>query len=827
MAATRLTCPECAAVIKPAGSAAGRKVRCPKCGAVFEPARPEDDDFITAVAIEPGLPARPRKPAADWDEPAPVRPRSVARPSGSKGGLILALGLVVGGVVLLVVCGGGLTALLVIGSYRANHADDGPVAKGAAGAQQAAVEQKLADPAQPAQQPAQQPVQQGAQQAAQANPAPAQQAQAVPAAPPVEPIQPAEPGAQGAGATTIPVAVLGELKAATVFIKVDAPGYQASGSGFLVRAAGDSGYVVTNHHVITVNPDDDDDDGPRRPFFRPRFVRRDVQPTITLVFWSGTPQQQSVGAEVVADDDPEHVDLAVLHFRGLKNPPHPIDPRQQPHLVETMPVFMFGFPFGQLLDLNKGNPAITVGKGTVSSIRQDARGETAMVQIDGDLNPGNSGGPVVDGAGRLVGVAVAKVRNTQIGLAIPAPQLTRLLGGRVPNFTVATLKTENGMASVRVEANLLDPWQQMRSAAVYYVKGNVAAQANLPVQPGAQKADLRIDGPRAVAQLSLAAQPDPSYSFQVAYVSGDGQTYLTRPLAYQLGAAAVAVQPNPQPGARGAAPAAPPKPAEKKLLTDAEVAEVLNQLQGPDPGARQAACRQLAHNLPPKARRADVIKALEPLLKDPGWPTHNAAAEALAVWGGMEDAPLLLPLVRAPDWPTYGAALKSLASLGERVNRPGERREDVARALAPLLEDHDGGKRNAAVKALAAWGGKEDVPLLIPMLKDPDVFVRGSVFEALAKFKDERCAEAVAEQLMAPDQRGNASKTLKALGPVAEKAVLKYLPHVDWGVRLEACNILKEIGTRASVPELEKRVQEGGLVGPAAKAALDAIAARG
>src|SRR5262249_28124065 len=151
----------------------------------------------------------------------------------------------------------------------------------------------------------------------------------------------------------------------------------------------------------------------------------------------------------------------VLQFRGLKNPPHPIDPRQQPRLVETMPVFTFGFPFGQLLDLNKGNPAITVGKGSVSSLRQDERGELSRVQIDGSLNPGNSGGPVLDSRGRLVGVARAIIPGAAIGLVIPAPKVTRLLGGRVPNFTVSSLKTENGTTSVQVEANVLDPWQQM------------------------------------------------------------------------------------------------------------------------------------------------------------------------------------------------------------------------------------------------------------------------------------------------------------------------------------------------------------------------------
>src|SRR5262249_51251712 len=159
---------------------------------------------------------------------------------------------------------------------------------------------------------------------------------------------------------------------------------------------------------------------------------------------------------------------------------------------ETMPVFALGFPFGELLDPKKGNPAITVANSTASSLRLDERGELAKVQVAGGLNPGNSGGPMVDARGRLVGVAVAKVRGAEIGLAIPAQQVTKLLGGRVANLGVAPLKTENGVSTIQVEARVLDPLQQLRSVAVYYLHGNVGAQAkaDLTAQAGVQKADL-------------------------------------------------------------------------------------------------------------------------------------------------------------------------------------------------------------------------------------------------------------------------------------------------------------------------------------------------
>src|SRR5262249_31008337 len=151
------------------------------------------------------------------------------------------------------------------------------------------------------------------------------------------------------------------------------------------------------------------------------------RPVVTAVFWSGTRKETSVRAEVLASD-PER-DLAVLRVRGVKDLPAPIDLGQKVGLVETMPVFIFGFPLGPALSPRTAPPATPTGRATVSSIRTDDRDEVFLVQIDGDITPGNSGGPVVDGRGRLVGAAVARVRGPRIGLAIPPAELGRMLEG--------------------------------------------------------------------------------------------------------------------------------------------------------------------------------------------------------------------------------------------------------------------------------------------------------------------------------------------------------------------------------------------------------------
>ncbi|HEV3262195.1 MAG TPA: trypsin-like peptidase domain-containing protein [Gemmataceae bacterium] len=274
------------------------------------------------------------------------------------------------------------------------------------------------------------------------------------------------------GQASVSLETLDRIKSATVFIKLRAGTMEATGSGFVMRVKGDTGYVVTNHHVISPTPDEPDArDQPRVPradwplmprsprFIRPRFgmhpfprpplipfpempqlptppgFNPQVQPAapagpadVTIVFRSGTAKESSVRAQVIASDADR--DLAILKVQGVQGLPMPIDTDAGPNPVETMPVLVFGFPFGEALSLNKGNPAITVTKGSVSSIRLNDQGELGKVQIDGDLNPGNSGGPVVDERGRLVGVAVAKVRGTHIGLAIPAAVLKKLLAAQ-------------------------------------------------------------------------------------------------------------------------------------------------------------------------------------------------------------------------------------------------------------------------------------------------------------------------------------------------------------------------------------------------------------
>ena len=94
-------------------------------------------------------------------------------------------------------------------------------------------------------------------------------------------------------------------------------------------------------------------------------------------------------------------------------------------LVETVPVVAFGYPFGTSLTLEKGQyPAVSVNAGRVTSLRLK-QGELELIQIDAALNPGNSGGPVLDEKGRVVGIVQSGVARTGVNFAIPVSRLQK------------------------------------------------------------------------------------------------------------------------------------------------------------------------------------------------------------------------------------------------------------------------------------------------------------------------------------------------------------------------------------------------------------------
>jgi S1-C subfamily serine protease len=194
---------------------------------------------------------------------------------------------------------------------------------------------------------------------------------------------------------------LTRVKKATVYIRAHVPGGVSQGTGFF---AVEQGLVVTNAHVLKML------DSPRRP------TRIDV------VFDNGGPAERTFTAQLLSVS--RNPDLAALRVHGA-NLPEPLPVRSAKFLTELQKVYIFGFPFGEQLGKD-----ITVSESSVSSLRKRA-GSNALkeVQVNGGMQPGNSGGPVVDSSGHVVGVAVSVIRGTQINFAIPGEDVRSFLRG--------------------------------------------------------------------------------------------------------------------------------------------------------------------------------------------------------------------------------------------------------------------------------------------------------------------------------------------------------------------------------------------------------------
>jgi S1-C subfamily serine protease len=117
-----------------------------------------------------------------------------------------------------------------------------------------------------------------------------------------------------------------------------------------------------------------------------------------LIRFPDTPLQTFINAEVIITD-PEH-DLALLKFDDTKK--KPLEQGNEKEVKEGIPVLIAGYP----LNIS----SLTAHQGILSGITKDATGTTVFL-IDGTVNSGNSGGPLMNQKGEVIGVVNAKRRE--------------------------------------------------------------------------------------------------------------------------------------------------------------------------------------------------------------------------------------------------------------------------------------------------------------------------------------------------------------------------------------------------------------------------------
>jgi serine protease Do len=188
---------------------------------------------------------------------------------------------------------------------------------------------------------------------------------------------------------SLPAQMVDRVASACVLIQVSKDKAGSVGSGFFVSRTD----VVTNAHVV-----------------KPAL---EGEAEIVLVVGGDTKEPKLVAASLLAVD--EDLDLALL--RAEQKGPNVLAFESERRLRVTEPVWVVGFPFGAQPGLEA-----TVTAGTISALRHDEQGKLRQVQIDAAVNRGNSGGPVVNALGKVVGVTQATV-NPAVGsgMAIAVP----------------------------------------------------------------------------------------------------------------------------------------------------------------------------------------------------------------------------------------------------------------------------------------------------------------------------------------------------------------------------------------------------------------------
>jgi S1-C subfamily serine protease len=188
---------------------------------------------------------------------------------------------------------------------------------------------------------------------------------------------------------------------------------EGTGSGSILDK---QGHILTNNHVI---------EGAQE---------------IRVMLSSG----ESYDARVVGRDTPN--DMAVLKIQAPAELLSPIELGDSSRLRVGQNVYAIGNPFG----LER-----TMTTGIISSLNRslpakNGRTMRSIIQIDAALNRGNSGGPLLDSCGRLIGmntaIASSTGENTGVGFAIPVDTIKRVAAQLIKSGRV--IRADAGISHV-------------------------------------------------------------------------------------------------------------------------------------------------------------------------------------------------------------------------------------------------------------------------------------------------------------------------------------------------------------------------------------------
>ena len=263
------------------------------------------------------------------------------------------------------------------------------------------------------------------------------------------------------------------LRRSTVHVSSGGRGH---GSGIIIKS---DGTIVTNEHVA-------------------RFG------SLSVTLWDG----RSFPAEIIARD--ARRDLAILRLAASDLPAAPLGDSNRLRPGEL--VIAIGNPLGFMGALTAG---VVHAVGPLPGL-----GPRKWIQAGVRLAPGNSGGPLADASGNVIGV------NTMVagrlGLAVPSNEVTRLLSGETPQFLGVTLRPVPVTAEGRERLGLM---------ILELVPDGAASRASLLPGDILVGADGRFFS--ALEDLEDALQGSAERVLRLQFVRGDPSKL--RSVAIQLG----------------------------------------------------------------------------------------------------------------------------------------------------------------------------------------------------------------------------------------------------------------------------------------------------
>jgi S1-C subfamily serine protease len=250
-------------------------------------------------------------------------------------------------------------------------------------------------------------------------------------------------------------------------------GGQGVGSGFVLDGAGE---IATNAHVVT--------DGTGSA------IRKAVE--VYVAFADGN----EVSAKIVGFDANADVALLRIDPAGLRLRPLRLGTAQD--LVVGSPVAAIGSPFGEPQSLSVG---------VVSAIDRSIKSLTGFeiagaIQTDAAINRGNSGGPLVNAGGEVLGI------NSQIQ--------TTSGGGEGVGYAIPVDTVRRTLSALRKDGSVQYAYLGVATSRIY---PQLARRFRLPVSEGAWVQEVVADGPADKAGLRGGSAP---VRFQARSVADGG-----------------------------------------------------------------------------------------------------------------------------------------------------------------------------------------------------------------------------------------------------------------------------------------------------------------